>query len=609
MKAAHTMRFGAEVLDGGGVRFALWAPSAAQVQVQRVAAGGGGLERHALQRDGEGWHEGVWPEAAAGMLYRFELASGQAVPDPASRCNPQGVHGPSRVIDPRDYAWGDAGWTGRPWHEAVIYELHLGCFTPEGSFDAAALRLPYLRELGITALQLMPLAAFSGRRGWGYDGVLPFAPHPAYGTPRQLKRFIDRAHRLGLMVLLDVVYNHFGPDGNYLYGACPEFYAAAQHTPWGPAFDYGREPVRRFFVDNALYWVSEYRVDGLRLDAVHAIRDAPAAHLVDDIAAALRDGPGRERELHLVLENDDNRARWLARDGAGRPRVARAQWNDDWHHAAHVLASGEREGYYRDYADAPVARLARALAEGFVYQGEPSAHRGGRPRGEPSAALPAQAFVAFLQNHDQVGNRAGGERLDALSSAARIELLLACLLLAPHVPLLFMGEEFAASTPFLYFCDFDGELAAAVRRGRRQEFAAFAAFADAAARERIADPNAEASFAASRLRWEERDSRRGRRRLALVQQLLALRREHLLPHLPALRRGGVARSSESGFRVDWPLGDGWHWTMRARFGAPAGHWPLAAGESVVYRAGAVAAAGAAGEQADQVLVTQRRDTA
>jgi maltooligosyltrehalose trehalohydrolase len=608
MRAAHAMRFGAELLEQGGVRFALWAPARPRVTVELVYSQGGCIERRPMQRGVEGWHECVWTEAGPGTLYRFDVGQGRGVPDPASRCNPLGVHGPSEVVDPHAYEWGDGDWRGLAWHRATVYELHVGCFTPEGTLQAAAARLPYLQQLGIRAIEVMPLAAFSGHHGWGYDGVLPFAVHPAYGTPQQLKHFVDTAHQLGLMVLLDVVYNHFGPDGNYLHAWCPQFYDARRSTPWGPALRFEGEhspTVRRFFIDNALYWVEEYRFDGLRLDAVHAMQDRSPVHLVEDIAAALHDGPGRQRHVHLLLENDANNARWLARDRDGWPRTATAQWNDDWHHAAHVLASGESEGYYRDYREAPVALLAQALAEGFVYQGQPSPHRGGQPRGEPSAELPSQAFVAFLQNHDQVGNRAFGERIDALAGAARVETLLACLLLAPQVPMLFMGEEFAASTPFLYFCDFDGALAAAVRNGRCQEFAEFAAFGAAAERERIPDPNDAASFAASRLRWEELDGAAGRRRLALVTQLLALRREQLEPHLPLQRHGGRMHCDAFGFHVEWPLGDELLWTMRACFGGVAMSWPIALGEREVYRNGGAAPAPLR-DPVDQVLVTLRQ---
>ena len=355
----------------------------------------------------------------------------------------------------------------------------------QGTFAAAAARLPELAALGVNALQLMPLAAFPGARNWGYDGVLPFAPAACYGTPDELKALVDAAHGAGMMVLLDVVYNHFGPDGNYLHAYCPEFFNPAERTPWGAAINFdgpSSRTVRDYFLHNALYWTTEYRLDGLRLDAVHAFRDSSRPDIVCEIAQALREGPGREqpdgdRRVHLVLENNRNEARYLARDAAGRPLYATAQWDDDVHHALHVLVSGEIDGYYADYAPDPLARLGRALAEGFAYQGEHSAYRD-RSRGEPSAHLPPDAFVGFLQNHDMIGNRAFGERIDGFADARFLVAAYACLLLTPLVPMLFMGEEFAASTPFLYFCDFGPELAAAVAAGRRREFQRFAAFTD-----------------------------------------------------------------------------------------------------------------------------------
>lgn len=592
----HHMGFGAELLgadEGPGVRFRLWAPAREQVTLERVGPGGTVLSTHAMARDATGWHHGTVEQARAGWLYRYRVDPGLAVPDPASRFNPQDVHGPSEVIDPLAYAWQTGDWQGRPWHTAVVYELHVGSFTPQGTFAAAATRLPQLQALGIDTVELMPVADFPGARNWGYDGVLPFAPDAAYGRPEDLKAFVDTAHGLGMRVLLDVVYNHFGPDGNYLHAYCPGFFDAQRHTPWGPAFHIDgphSETVRRFFVDNALYWVEEFRFDGLRLDAVHAIEDQSARHLVAEIGAALREGPGRHREVHLVLENEHNTARWLRRDEAGRPLVADAQWNDDLHHAAHVLATGETDGYYSDYAADPARDLARALAEGYVYQGQPSALRGGQARGEPSGALPASAFVSFLQNHDQVGNRAFGQRLDAIAPTAQVEALLACLLLSPHVPMLFMGEEFAASSPFLYFCDFPGELGRAVSDGRRNEFGRFAAFADPAARAAIPDPNDAATFAASVLRWEECTSDAGQRRLALVGRLLALRRAQLMPLLGAQRAGGrVLAAGARWFGVAWPLAEGVEWLLFANLGpAPLDHAMAAPADSVFALAGAKA---------------------
>jgi maltooligosyltrehalose trehalohydrolase len=515
---AHEMPFGAQLLAQGGTRFRVWAPSVVRAELQLMEARA--YPMHAAAR---GWHEVTVPEAGAGSRYKFLLrledGSAWSVPDPASRSNPDGVHEASSVVDARAYDWRETAWRGRAWADAVLYELHVGTFTPEGTFAAAAARLPELAALGVNALQIMPLAAFPGTRNWGYDGVLPFAPAACYGAPDDLKALVDAAHGLGLMVLLDVVYNHFGPDGNYLHAYCPEFFNPAQRTPWGAAINFdgpSSRTVRDYFVHNALYWTTEYCLDGLRLDAVHAFRDSRRPDMVCEIAQALHEGPGRDRPVHLVLENNRNEARYLVRDAGGRPLHATAQWDDDVHHALHVLLSGEADGYYADYAGEPLARLGRALAEGFAYQGEHSAFRD-KPRGEPSDYLPPNAFVGFLQNHDMIGNRAFGGRIDSFADARFLAAAYACLLLTPLVPMLFMGEEFAASTPFLYFCDFGPELAAAVAAGRRREFQRFAAFTDEAAIARIPDPNAAATFQASKLRWTERSQSPHRDRLALVR--------------------------------------------------------------------------------------------
>ena len=588
MKSRHEMPVGATLLDGGGVRFRLWAPEVAKVEL--LLDPPASSARLPMQPVAQGWHECVVASAAAGTRYAFVITdAGLQVPDPASRSNPDGVHGASEVLDPLAYEWQDALWRGRPWHEAVLYELHVGTFTPEGSYRAAIARLPELAALGITAIELMPVAAFAGSRGWGYDGVLPFAPFAPYGRPDALKQFVDAAHAQGLMVLLDVVYNHFGPDGNYLHAYCPSFFDPARPTPWGSGFNFdgpGCGTVRDFFVHNALYWVEEYHVDGLRLDAVQAIADDSELHIVREIARALRAGPGRRRHVHLVLENDANQSRFLERDPGGAPLCADAQWNDDLHHAAHVLHSGEGDGYYADYADAPLDHFGRALAEGFAYQGAVSVARGGRPRGEPSAHLPGSAFVAFLQNHDQIGNRAFGERIGALANmpdhARTLDALYACVLLAPQVPMLFMGEEFAASTPFLYFCDFEPALADAVARGRRAEFGRFDAFRGNASR--LPEPNAAASFRRSKLAWSQRTRAPHRARLALIRELLALRRDRLLPRLAGLRSGGRHRVDNRLLQVEWPLAGGAVWRLAANFGAAA--VPLRVAGQPVYARGA-----------------------
>ena len=552
MNHLHTMPFGATVLGTGGVQFQLWAPSVELVELVR-----GGSPPVKMRAGVGGWHQLTVAEAQPGDRYCFRLPDGLEVPDPASRRNPEDVHLASEVVDPRSYEWQDAGWKGRTWSEAVIYELHIGTFTPEGSFAAARARLPELVELGITVVEVMPVAEFPGQRGWGYDGVLLFAPESSYGTPNELKAFVDAAHGHGLMVLLDVVYNHFGPEGNYLHATTSEFFNPAHQTPWGAAINYDGElasTVREFFVHNALYWVEEFRFDGLRMDAIHAIRDNSTPHIVEEICSALRDGPGRERQIHVVLENDANSASYLERDAQQVPIVGTAQWNDDLHHAAHVLVTGDHDGYYIDYADDAVGQFGRALAQGFIYQGQPSLFRDGEPRGEPSAHLPSGAFVSFLQTHDQVGNRAFGDRIGSLGAPLLLRAAYACLLLSPHAPMFFQGEEYAASTPFLYFCDFGPELATAVSEGRRAEFGKFAAFSDEAARARIPDPNAVSTFLASKLQWDEQHQSPQREFRAYIRSLLAIRNQVLAPRFAGQRSGGSHWREGEVLAVEWTIG-------------------------------------------------------
>jgi malto-oligosyltrehalose trehalohydrolase len=558
MKRCHHMPFGAEP-DDGGTRFRLWAPGARQVEL--LLGDENGEQGLTLTSHAGGWYQTHAPGVGAGSRYRYRIDGDLCVPDPASRCNPDDVHGASLVVDPLAFDWQDAGWRGRSWHEAVIYELHIGTFTASGDFDGVRRRLDYLVDLGVTAVELMPVAEFPGRRGWGYDGVLPFAPDSVYGSPAALKTLVQEAHARGLMALLDVVYNHFGPAGNYLHAYAPTFFNPAHHTPWGAAINFdapGSEVVRDFFIHNALYWLEEFHFDGLRLDAIHAICDDSRPDIVEALCAAVQAGPGREREVHLILENDRNCARYLRRGSDGRPQCATAQWNDDFHHAAHVLVTGEDDGYYADFARRPAAQLGRCLAEGFAFQGDPSPFRDGAARGEPSAHLPPLAFVDSVQTHDQVGNRAFGERLHQLGPAPAVEALTAVLLLAPQVPMLFMGEEFATEQPFLFFCDFGPELAQAVTDGRRREFAHFARFADPATRERIPDPGAEATFAASVLDWAAIDRPPHAARRALYRRLLALRRRHITPRLAGMPGGaaGYALGGERALTVHWRLGDG-----------------------------------------------------
>ncbi|MEO7741543.1 MAG: malto-oligosyltrehalose trehalohydrolase [Usitatibacter sp.] len=566
MKRRHEMPFGAEYSDAA-TRFSLWAPGCGQVH---LALGREGARTLPMQAADDGWHTLSLPGVKPGEAYTFGVREGAAaVPDPASRSNPWDVHAPSVVVDPGAYEWTDDAWKGRPWSEAVVYELHLGTFTPAGTFDSAIERLDHLQRLGVTAVELMPVAAFSGRRNWGYDGVLQFAPDAAYGAAEDLKRLVDECHRRGLMVLLDVVYNHFGPEGNYLPIYAPQFFNSAHRTPWGAAINFDGEhsrTVRDFFVHNTLYWLEEFHLDGLRMDAIHAIADDSPRHIVMEIAEAIAAGPGRERHVHQVLENARNEARLLER---GRPHVT-AQWNDDTHHAFHVLLTGETDGYYADYADRPAWHLGRTLAEGFSYQGEVSKHEGNVPRGEPSALLPREAFVQFLQNHDQVGNRALGERLTAIAPPEALRLATAALLLAPGIPLLFMGEEFAAATPFVYFCDYQGELAAAVREGRRREFASFARFRDPAAREAIPDPNAEGTFLSSKLDWDCLAREPHAATLEHHRELLALRASEIAPRLgDGACAGTFILHGACGIAVDWRLAGGAALHLRASFGGEA----------------------------------------
>jgi malto-oligosyltrehalose trehalohydrolase len=563
MHRRYKLPFGAEIADHG-VAFRLWAPRAQNVALRLDETGGDDIP---MRHEGEGWFSAVTDRAGPGTRYRYAV-DGTAYPDPASRCQPEGVHGPSEVVDPRAYAWRDAGWRGRAWEEIIIYELHLGTFSETGDCAGAIRHLDALRELGVTAVELMPIAEFPGDRNWGYDGTFLYAPSSRYGRPEALKALIDGCHARGLAVLLDVVYNHFGPEGNYLPAIAPPFFTERLHTPWGAAIDFaGRESrrVRDFFVKNALYWLGEYHVDGLRFDAVHAIRDDSTPDIIDEIGETVRRRV-TDRETHLILENDRNEARRLRRRD-GRPDRFTAQWDDDLHHALHVAITGETLGYYGDYAADPARSLGRTLAEGFAYQGEASRFRGGRPRGEPSATLPPTAFVSFLQNHDHIGNDPFGTRLAARVSEEVLHVGVTIVLLSPMIPLLFMGEEWGSRQPFAFFCDFEPGLGESVRAGRRREFAHYPQFRDEAARERIPDPMAEATFLASRLDRSELQKPDHARWLGRYHALIDLRRREIVPRLAGVE-GFAGRHrvlQAQAVAVDWQLGDGARLALLANF--------------------------------------------
>ena len=542
--STHVMPFGAELTRHDGVRFRLYAPSAANVDLALDHA-----SPEPLRRSGDGFFERIDSRARVGSRYAF-VVDGLRVPDPASRFNPDGPHGRSVVVDPAAFPWPYDEWRGRAWHEHVFYEIHVGTFTPEGTYAAAAEKLPFLVDLGITAIELMPLAQAPGARNWGYDGVLLYAPAHAYGTPADLKALVARAHALGIAVYLDVVYNHFGPEGNYLHAYAREFYTDLHDTPWGAAIDVKeRAHVRAFFIENALYWLEEFHFDGLRLDAVHAIADGEDRAFLRELAATVHDRASRP--VHLIIENEDNESALLE---AG----FRAQWNDDAHHAAHVAVTAERDGYYADYAQATTALLGRTLTKGFGYQGEPSGVRGGKRRGHFSEHLAHASFVNFHQNHDQIGNRPHGERITALAPDYAVRAVVATLLLAPPVPLLFMGEEWGASTPFLFFCDFAPDLARAITAGRRSEFGALAKNASPEMSEVIPDPNAPETFVRSTLRWNERTTSPHDAWLAYYRNLLHIRAAEIAPR--SARACGVdadyAAIGESGLRATWRLDDG-----------------------------------------------------
>ena len=532
------------------MRFRLWAPKASRVD---LCLEGTDKDPLPLCKSEGGWFELITREAGDGSQYRFQIDGNKQIPDPASRFQPHDVHGPSEIVDPRSFDWKDDHWRGRPWKETVLYELHVGTFTPEGTFRAVEQKLDYLRELGVTALELMPVADFPGARNWGYDGVLPYAPDSSYGRPEDLKHLVQAAHAKGLMIFLDVVYNHFGPEGNYLGLYSPQFFTDRHRTPWGDAINFGESRVvRDFFVHNALYWLEEFHFDGLRLDAVHAIVDDSQPDILEELAQVVRQRFGSERFIHLVLENDNNAAHYLGRDQQNHLCLYNAQWNDDIHHALHVAITGENGAYYRDYAQQPVHHLGRCLAEGFAYQGEYSEFRG-RNRGESSAGLQPSAFVSFLQNHDQVGNRAFGERISQLARPEAVKAALETLLLAPQPPLIFMGEEFGATTPFLFFCDFKGDLASAVTHGRRNEFAHFAQFSSAESRDQIPDPNAPQTFLQSKLDWESLSGERHARWLNFYRELLLVRQRVLVPLIGEISRAESLELPHRGLSLEWVL--------------------------------------------------------
>lgn len=513
--------FGA-IPSGEGTRFSVWGPPGARVELRLLDGAAAGAHPLALNAEGlfDTWVRGAGP----GDRYAFTLDGEGPFPDPASRFQPDGVHGPSQIVDPAAFEWHDASWRSRPPRDLVVYELHVGTFTPEGRFSGVESRLPYLRDLGVTAIEIMPVAEFPGARNWGYDGVALFAPSRAYGRPDDFRRLVDAAHRHGLAVILDVVYNHLGPEGAYLPRFNPAYLAGRHRTPWGAAVNLDAEGsalVRRFILDNAAHWVREYHADGLRLDATHALIDDSPKTIVQEIAETVRAAAGRPIVVHA--EDHRNMAAMIE-DAADGGWGLDGVWVDDFHHVVRAMVAGDAHGYYADFAG-HTRELATVIQDGWLYSGAHSAHLNG-PRGTHPGRVPMHRFVVCAQNHDQIGNRAHGERLHHQVPAAAWRAVSVLLLTAPMTPLLFMGQEWAVSSPFQYFTDLEPGLGALVTRGRRAEFADFPEFSDPDAQLRIPDPQAAATFERSRVRWDEQGEGDHARTLALYRALLALRREH-----------------------------------------------------------------------------------
>jgi maltooligosyltrehalose trehalohydrolase len=525
----HHVPIGAEVLPHGGVRFRVWAPRRRRVEVDT-----GSGAPHPLDPEEGGYFSGVVEDAGPGTRYRYRLDEGEAYPDPASRFQPEGPHGPSEVVDPSRYRWRDATWKGIRLEGQVIYELHVGTFTSDGTWAAAAREIPELASAGITLIEVMPVAEFAGEFGWGYDGVNLFAPTRLYGRPDDFRRFVDEAHAAGAGVLLDVVYNHFGPDGNYWKEFSESYFTDRHRCEWGEAINFdgeGSGPVREFFIANAGYWIDEYHLDGLRLDATQSIHDASPGHILAAVTRAARSAAGG-RTIVVVAENepqDAGLARPVEKGGVGLD----ALWNDDFHHSAAVALTGRNEAYYGDFLGRP-QELLSAVKWGFLYQGQRYSWQKKR-RGTPALDLPPPAFVVFLENHDQVANAGDGSRLHQRSSPGRYRALTALLLLSPGTPMLFQGQEFASTRPFLYFADHRPDLAELVAKGRREFLSQFPSLASAGMAARLPLPHDRATFERCKLDLSERERNAGA--YALHRDLLRLRRED--PAFRAQRPRGV----------------------------------------------------------------------
>lgn len=542
--------YGTKFLEDGSVQFNFFAPDVQDVKlcIKDVSS----IQEIPMDKNEDALYTITTHKAIDGTLYCYKLNNELIVPDPASRYQPQDIHGLSQLINPKNFNWeDDYKWKGKPWENAILYELHTGTFTKEGTFNAIIDKLDYFINLGITAIELMPIADFPGKRNWGYDGVLPYAPESSYGTPDDLKNLIKAAHKKGLMILLDVVYNHFGPDGNYLYTyAKSQFFDEKIKTPWGSAINFKNKYVRDFFINNAIYWINEYHFDGLRFDAFHEIYDDSSPNFIEELIKTVKANINNDRYIYLVLENDKNQSKYL--------EDYTAQWNDDFHHCVHILTTGEKDGYYTDYTkekteQSPAYFLARTLSEGFAYQGENSFYRGNILRGEKSSHLPLHKFVNFIQNHDQIGNRAFGERISQLTNVEYLKAAACLYLLSPSIPLIFMGEEWGSKSPFYFFCNFNEELSNAIRTGRRDEFSRFSQFSTPEEREKIPDPSLEKTFLDSKLNWDDLHEQNYKQMFDFYSSMLSIRKEKIVPLINKIKKSNFKIYTNKAFSVNWEI--------------------------------------------------------
>lgn len=532
--------WGAMPDPSGGVVFRLWAPDAERVSVLMNSVA------HPMFRAEDGWHQVHIPECGPGQTYQFQLGDGLVIADPASRAQVEDVHGPSVVVDHSSYQWMHESFPGRPFEETIISEIHIGTFTPEGTFLAAIPKLPLLKEAGITAIEILPVAHFPGQRGWGYDGVLHYAPHSAYGSPDDLKALVDAAHGLGMMVFIDVVYNHFGPEGNYLHHYAEGFFRSGPPTPWGAAVAFELPAVRQYFIDNAMMWIGDYRFDGIRFDATEQIQDESEDHFLREITRHLRH-TFVDRHLHLIAEDQTARRAYLKRNGKNQPETFTAAWNDSLHHCLHVLVTGEAKGHYQPFEAQLWENIRKSTASGFLL-----------PHAEGDVSVPADAYVNYLQNHDQIGNRAFGERLATLIPEKHLDVLTAMLFLIPQTPMLFMGEEYGETNPFCFFADYTGELADGMRKGRVGEAENFGGMPEGKTLQDLPDPMSPATFDMSRLDWSKVETEAGAVRRRFIRRLADIRQIHIGPLLKtgAAVEGKAHELDDGLLAVDWEFPGG-----------------------------------------------------